>query len=223
MKLIFLISSVWAAVVINQSVGLIGNDVVTLRETQMAVVIEKLLESPEAKNPTLFEVQLKDTRMPELTSAYLLERAAVIEAKSFSIGQANDEEIKNSVALIEKAVAGKSYWRSLDPTPELVKEILATKLTARNFIKIKSESMSSIVTDAEALAYFEKNRMKFGSSPFESFKENIKTFLAQQQRQERLRAWVEILKKKYKVRNLLSENLKTPEQTAETQNPPPGN
>lgn len=223
MKLIFLISSVWSAVVINQSVGLIGNDVVTLRETQMAVVIEKLLESPEAKNPTLFEVQLKDTRMPELTSAYLLERAAVIEAKSFSIGQANDDEIKNSVALIEKAVAGKPYWRSLDPTPQLVKEILATKLTARNFIKIKSESMSSIVTDAEALAYFEKNRMKFGSSPFESFKENIKTFLAQQQRQERLRAWVEILKKKYKVRNLLSENPKTPEQTAETQNPPIGN
>ncbi|MNY60610.1 hypothetical protein D3C86_1971860 [compost metagenome] len=63
--------------------------------------------------------------------------------------------------------------------------------------------MVGIITDQEAQAYYDKNRIKFGSMPFSNFKENIKTFLAQQQLEERLRSWFEVIKRKYKVRNLL--------------------
>jgi hypothetical protein len=36
-------------------------------------------------------------------------------------------------------------------------------------------------------------------------KENIRTFLSQQQLQERLRTWFEVIKRKYKARNFLLE------------------
>jgi hypothetical protein len=152
-----------------------------------------------------------------MVSGYLLERAAVLEAESFTVGTPLEKELKEVLARAEKALAGKAYWKSLECEASCLRQSLTTKMVARNFITIKTESMTSIVTDSEAQAYFERNRLKFGTAPFESFKENIKAFLMKQQRQDRLRAWFEVLKKKYKLRNILLEDSKTPQETATSQ------
>ncbi len=209
---LLLLAFSFAAGIITQSVGLVGKDVVTSREVQMASTIDKIINtSGSAKINSFFEVQPKDPRFAELTTTYLLERAAVMEGESFSVGLVIEDEIKAAIAQIEKATQGKSYWQSLEPDSETVKKITATKLISRNFIKLRSESMTGIMTDAEAQAYFQKNRLKFGTATFESFKENIKVFLAQQQKEEKLRSWFELLKKKYKIRNLLIEGAKAPQ------------
>jgi hypothetical protein len=217
MNLFLFLASAWGATIINQSVGVVGDDIITSREVQVSLVIENLIED-NSKKPTVFEIQPKDSKFAELSTGYLLQKAAAMEAESFSVGEPDVEELKAMYAKIDKAVAGKSYWQSLEVDPAFLKKIVTTELVAKNFIRIKTESMSTNITDQEAQAYFEKNRLKFGSSPFESFKDNIKTFLAKQQRQERLRSWFEVLKKKYKVRNILVENAKTPEDTANSEN-----
>ena len=79
------------------------------------------------------------------------------------------------------------------------------KLQAKKFINFKADSSVVPVTDEEAERYFKENRSKFGAMPFENFKENIKTFLARQQVDRRLRDWFEVLRNKYKVRNLASK------------------
>ncbi len=201
----------WAAT-ITQSAGIVGQDVVTSREVQIAAVIDKILNEPNANKTTgLYEIQIKDEKFPELTTTYLLERAAVLEGESFSVGQVKDAELKEAFNQVEKVTGSKSYWQGLEADPATVKKIILIKLISRNFIKIKSESMSGIITDAEAKTYFERNRLKFGSSTLDNFKENIKVYLAQQQKEEKLRSWFELLKKKYKIRNLLIESMKAPQ------------
>ncbi len=209
--LLLLFAFTWAAT-ITQSAGIVGQEVITSREIQIAAVINKILNDPNSgKSSVLYEVQIKDPKFAELTTTYLLERAAVLEGESFSVGQVKDVELKEAFNQVEKAVSGKSYWQGLEADPATVKKIILIKMISRNFIKIKAESMSGIVTDAEAQTYFERNRLKFGASTLDSFKENIKVYLAQQQKEEKLRSWFELLKKKYKIRNLLIESTKAPQ------------
>lgn len=209
--MLLLLSFTWAAA-ITQSVGIVGADVITSREVQMAAVIDKILgETAANKSKTLYELQVKDAKFAEVTTTYLLERAAVMESESFSVGQSKDSESKEALDQVEKMTSGKAYWQSLEPDALTVKKIIFTKLISRNFIKIKSESMAGIVTDNEAQTYFERNRLKFGTSTFDTFKANIKVFLAQQQKEEKLRSWFELLKRKYKIRNLLIESMKAPQ------------
>jgi hypothetical protein len=219
MNVFLLAVTAFSALIINQSVGIVDKNIITAREVQVALVIEKILDNQKG----LFEIQPQDPKFPKLVSTYLLEKAAVIEADSFAVGHADENEVKEALAKIEKTTAGKSYWKSLEATSDYTKQILTTKLVARNFIKFKTESMTSIITDAEAQAYFERNRAKFGAAPFEAFRDNIKTFLTKQQRQQRLRSWFEVLKKKYKIRNILLEDAKTPQETADSQAKPSGN
>jgi glutaredoxin-related protein len=195
--------------VISQSVGQVGGRVVTSREVQISAVLDRILfPTKDAKTAgVIHEVRLGDAGMMNEVTALLLEVVVDREAESFSVAKVSDEEVEQSLRKIEKAVEGKAYWQSLEVSSSELKKFVLQKLTAKAFIQFKTNSMVGVISDAEALAYYEKNRLKFGDMPFATFKENIKTFLAQQQLEERTRAWFEIIRRKYKVRNILAENL----------------
>lgn len=198
-----------APTVVSQSVGQVGDRVVTSREVQISAVLDRILfPSKDGKGGNgLYEVRLGDSKMMNEVTALLLEVVVDREAESFSVATITQEQVQQALRKIEKAVEGKPYWQSLQVSPAELKRFVTQKLTAKTFIQFKTNSMVGIVSDSEALAYYEKNRLKFGDVPFASFSNNIKTFLAQQQLEERTRAWFEIIKRKYKVRNILAENL----------------
>lgn len=220
--------SVAALTVVSQTVGAVGDEIVSTRDVQIQAALEKVLfPSKETKasaslgveksdNKTqktkkqssasgLFEVHLKDTHFQSELSSTLLELVIQKEAESFRVAQPSDDELKESVQKAEKAVAGHSYWTQLEVGAKELSAVVKRKLTAKKFIKIKTDLMSALVTDQDALNYYEKNRLKFGQLPFSNFKENIKTYLAQQQMEERLKTLFEVIKRKYKVRNYLVE------------------
>jgi hypothetical protein len=196
-------------VVVSQSVGQVGDRIVTSREVQISAVLTRALFPVKDAKPaaSLYEVRLGDSVIMGEVTALLLEVVVDKEAESFSVAKVSEEQLQQSLRKIEKAVEGKTYWDSLEVSPAELKKLVLQKLTAKAFIQFKTNSMVGVVSDSEALAYYEKNRLKFGDLPFSSFKENIKTFLAQQQLEERTRAWFEIIKRKYKVRNILAENI----------------
>jgi len=193
--------------VISQSVGQVGGRVVTSREVQISAVLDRILFPTKDAKTTLHEVRLGEPGMMNEVTALLLEVVVDREAESFSVARVSDTEVEQSIRKIEKAVEGKAYWQSLEVSSAELKKFVVQKLTAKAFIQFKTHSMVGVISDAEALAYYEKNRLKFGDMPFATFKDNIKTFLAQQQLEERTRAWFEIIRRKYKVRNILAENL----------------
>lgn len=197
---------VQGATVVTRTVGQVADYVVTSREVQITAVIEGVL-FPAAKKDgnKLVEVRLMDEEFNKKLTSTLLETVVAMEAENFNVGSLTDAEVNSAVATVEKAVSGKSYWNDLEVSAKELKKLVRRKLEAKSFLKFKSTSMSGIISDQEAQTYYEKNRAKFGSLPFSSFKGNIKTFLAQQQLEERLRSWFEVIKRKYKVRHFLSE------------------
>lgn len=195
----------FAATVVTETVGQVSEYVVTSREVQIAMVIENVLFPPKTPLKGLYEVRAGQTEFRNAVTNVLLEAVVAMEAENFNVAAISDEELKTAVSKVERAVSGKAYWGDLEVSSAELKRFTARKLTAKSFWKFKSSSMTGIITDQEAQAYYDKNRVKFGSHPFESFKDNIKTFLAQQQLEERIRAWFEVIKRKYKVRNFVAD------------------
>ena len=205
---IFTISVVAAPVVVSESVGQAGDRVITSREVQISAVLEKIIEPPKAnaKNlNALYESRPGDKNFSSDVTALLLETVAHLEAESFDMSLVKEADLKASIEKVEKAVRGKSYWDNLEVSDAELKKMMERKILSKNFIKFKTDSMSSIITDQEAQGYYERNRANFGNLPFPSFRDSIKSFLARQQLQDRLRSWFEVIKRKYKVRNFLVE------------------
>lgn len=204
------VSEAATSLVVSQSVGQVGDRVITSREVQISAVLDRILFPGKASKGGggIFEIRLRDPGMVNEVTAVLLEVVVHREAESFSVAKVSEEQMQETLRTVEKAVEGKSYWRSLEVGDAELKRYILQKLMAKAFVQFKTNSMVGIVSDTEALAYYEKNRLKFGDLPFATFKENIKSFLVQQQLEERTRSWFEIIKRKYKVRNILAENLK---------------
>lgn len=200
----FIALPTWAASVVTESVGQVADHVVTSREVQICTVIDNVLYPGKNKPNGLVETRPEQAAefRNHLTSV-LLESVIALEAESFNVGMIDDRELTEAISKVEKATAGKSYWAQLEVSSVELKKFTNRKLAAKSFLAFKTGSMSGIITDQEAQAYYDKNRVKFGSTPFAGFKENIKAFLAQQQMEERLRTWFEVIKRKYKVRNFI--------------------
>lgn len=203
---LFTFQTAMAAVLVTQTVGQVSDHVVTSREVQIALVIEGVLfPSPKAPAKSLNETRPGNPDFRTAVTAVLLEAVVAIEAENFNVSNISNEEVSAAVAQIEKATAGRAYWNELEVSAQELKTFTTRKLMAKSFLKFKTSSMSGIITDQEAQDYYERNRVKFGSSSFDSFKDNIKTYLAQQQLEERIRSWFEVIKRKYRVRTFVAE------------------
>lgn len=167
------------------------------------MVMENILFPPKIPLKGLYEIRPSSDQFRNAVTSVLLEIVVSFEAENFNVATVSDDDLKGTLGKIEKAVAGKAYWDELDVSPKELKKFTLRKLLAKNFLQFKTSSMAGIITDQEAQAYYDQNRVKFGSSSFESFKANIKSFLAQQQLEESLRSWFEVVKRKYKVRNFI--------------------
>ncbi len=192
----------FAAVVVSESVGQVAETVITSREVQIAAVIDQVLY-PVKGSAGIRELKVESSEFRQQVANVLLEAVVSIEAENFNVGTVSEDDLVVAINKVGRATAGNAYWNRLEVTDAELSRVTSRKLVAKAFLKFKSNSMLGMITDQEAQAYYEKNRVKFGSMPFANFRDNIKSFLAQQQLEERLRSWFEIIKRKYKVRNLL--------------------
>lgn len=192
-----------AAPMVTETVGQVADYVATSREVQIVTAIERVLFATKANS---LELHPEQPEFRNAVTSVLLEVVVAMEAENFSVAGVSAKEIDEALGKVQKAVSGKSFWSQLEVTEPELKKLITRKFIAKNFLKFKTNSLTGIVTDQEAEGYFEKNRLKFGNMSFAYFKENIKTFLAQQQLEERLRSWFEVIKRKYKVRNFIVDH-----------------
>ncbi len=181
--------------------GQVGQKIITSREVQISAVIESVLNQQKSEKIVVKIPEIKSATFQIELSRVLLEISADNESKLFNVIELAESEISNSIELVTKSTLQNSEWNKMDVQAGEIKEIVKRKLSAKKFIRFRTSSMSSIVTDAEALQYYESNRLKFGSLPYDGFKDNIKSFLSQQILEERLRGWFDVLKKKNKARS----------------------
>ncbi len=192
--------------IVSQAVAQAGTQVVTSREAQISYMMDQALNTPTKKGVVPerkgWQLDPKSDAFQKHLAQILLEIVVQLEAENFSIGQVSPEEISQHEKFLEEQMKGWGPWKELEVAPGEVQKMLLRKLRAKNFLKFKMESSGVQVTDEEAKAFYDKNKAKFGTQPFSQFKDSIKELLSQEQIQEKLKDWFEILKRKYRVRYL---------------------
>lgn len=179
--------------VFSRTVGSVDGASFTSRQTLLSMAVGHAMQE-KSNDPLSVQPRLSDV------SALLLDEALTREAGSFGLAETDAAEKNKVVSATQKLIAGKDVLKNAEFSSEEIQSMAARRLVASKLIEMRSETMRGTVSDHEAQMYFEKNRVKFGTLPFESFKENIKKYLSEQQQEQRLRSWFEILRRKYKIK-----------------------
>lgn len=195
------------AELISTAAGRAGDVVVTSREVVIGHLVESALYA-EGKPPAT--IKLNEVRSREFireTTAALIEVAVDLESKIFQGTKffTTKELIAAQSHLALKRLKYNKDWKRLEVSSKEVEQIVGRKLRSKEFIKFKISSSTIPISDKEAEGYFKANPSKFENLAFESFKDNIKGFLTKQQLDHRMKDWLELLQRKYHVRNFLAE------------------
>ena len=194
-------SNAVASRLITKVVGELSDRIVTSREIQINEALEQAISD---KTSGLRIMSVKDPAFPGDVTRVLNEWAVYLEAQSFSAKPPLRAEAQKRLRAVLDVWTPRADWQSLEVSEGELREQMERKLLAKEFIRLKTDASQAPITDADASAYFKKNRLKFGNLPFEDFRENIKTFLAKQQTDRRLKEWFEVLNRKYRTRNYVS-------------------
>jgi hypothetical protein len=187
-----------------QVVGEAKDHFLTTREVRINDAIEQVLTSKAENGKALQVLTGSEKSFPQQVNDVLVEWIIYFEAQSFSAQPIDKVDLQKSEDLVKTRLSPLSDWKKMEVSDQELRETLSRKLTAKSFMKLKTESSLMPVTDADALDYYKKNRVKFGNAPFENFQENIKNYLKQQQMDRRMKDWLEVLERKYKVRNFIA-------------------
>jgi hypothetical protein len=205
-------SPLLASELVSKGVGQVAGYVVTSREVVISNIFEQVLlnmsisqADKKSINKSTWLLKTDSQEFQKRLSQVMIEILVKMEAESFSVAQVSGEEIKAESQAIKQELKDWSEWKKLEVSDAEVDQILNRRKMAKNFLKFKTESSGVIISDLEAKNYFEKNRVKFGGAGFPQFKEGIKELLSQQQLEDKLKDWFEILKRKYRVRFLKND------------------
>ena len=188
------------------SAGQYMDRVVTSRQVHMSFFVEKVLFGKIDKGEVKEFYSVQSKEFAREVTAVLMEEVVYEESKGFQVTQVANEEVLEAKKKLLGLAAKSAIWISLKVSDNELNQLIRKKLQAKKFIRFKVDSSTVPITDDEARAYFEENRLKFGNLPYENFKQNIRAFLGRKQIDKRLKDWFEVLQNKYKVRNFFSEN-----------------
>lgn len=191
--------------VVSLAAGQAQDHIVTSREVELSFLIEAALFE-EGKSPAAVKkADIKSPAFVKKVTAVLLEWSVYFEAQNFATVKVAENELQEAEEKAWERLKDNARWKELEPVRSEVRQMIRRKFQAKEFIRFKADASSVPITDGEARKYFEQNRLKFGNLPFENFRDTIKTFLAREQMDERLKDWFDVLQSKYQVRNFLAE------------------
>ncbi|MFN8845385.1 MAG: hypothetical protein ACK5V3_06320 [Bdellovibrionales bacterium] len=206
MKLLFCIFlygiSAWSQKVVTQTVGTSAFQVVTSRDVKASVILDQVLKNKAPEN-------YRELSSDEVNRV-LFEFAIYRESQNLSAVKLNESDFKALISDVENRLKNRQDWKALEASQIELKNWLERKRVAMTFFDLKVNSLIGIVTEDEIKDYFDKNRIKFGSSSFESQKNSILLFLKKQNQKQRIEDWVSALKSKYQVRNDLTPSTENP-------------
>jgi hypothetical protein len=126
-----------------------------------------------------------------------------LEATEIGSKSADKAEVNRLVKVVTETWKGAQDWEKLEASIGEIRDVIDRKLAAQSLERLKGDASLVNVSDAEALQYYKKNRLRFGNLPFENFKDNIKAALIRTQTERRLIEWRAVLRRKYRVRTFV--------------------
>ncbi len=185
---------------VTRVVGEVGPRIVTSREVRMNEAVGQVLQGAVSLKRVL---SATDPNFPTQVLRVLDEWTVFLEAGEIGSKPTDKAEIQRLAKAVADGWKTNSEWDKIEPSVSEIREIVERKLIAQSLERLKSDASMVNVTDAEALQYYKKNRLRFGNMPFENFKDNIKAALVRSQTERRLFEWRSVLRRKYRVRNFV--------------------
>jgi hypothetical protein len=193
-----------AVVLLTRAVGEVGDRIITSREVRINDAIEQVMTEAKDSGAAPRVLNGSEKIFPAEVAKILDEWIVYLEAKTLSSQPLARGDIGAAIKKVHEQWDGKAGWQELEVSAEELRDTIERKLIAKEFERLKSDPQLAPVSDEDALAYYRKNRLRFGSLPFATFKDNIKTYLIKNQTERRLAEWREVLRRKYKVRNFIA-------------------
>jgi hypothetical protein len=188
---------------VTTAVGQIKENFITSRQVNMSYFVETVLYSSKNKKIPDSFYSLQSKEFSREVTAVLLEEVVNMDSIDIEAMRPLESEITEAKNKFNSMAGKNPLWIQLSVNDGELTELIRKKLRSKKYIRFKVDSSVVPITDDEAKAYFEENRIKFGNLPFENFKQNIRAYLGRQQIDKRLKDWFEILQSKYKVKNLI--------------------
>jgi hypothetical protein len=200
-----------ATKILSVTVAQVAEQVITSREVMISAALDQgqLLKSQTPSKVKLEPLpQLGSDAFANQLSMLVLEHLVILEADSFSIAQISQEEVTHEAQALTELFKDWSEWKKLEVTANELEAQVSRSMRAKNFLRYKTESMGLHISEQETRDYYQKNRVKFGNLPFEKMKDSIREYLSQRNIETKMKDWVQILKKKYRVRMIPYEDIK---------------
>ena len=188
-------------------VASIENHILTNRDVETNFMVDRALYNDSQVSPPTLGTEEFNQSLNRL----LVEMMVSEEATFFEVAKVTPADVEESFQNVKKHISASTStsdrWRKLSVKDQDLKAMVSRKLRANRFIKYKSNSSFVEPSDEEARDYFKKNRLKFGTMEFESFKGSIQKFLGKRNAEDRLRDWFDILRKKHQVTNFMTGSI----------------
>ncbi len=189
------------AALIDRTIAIIGDEVLTYREIQKIFVVSRLADGSKV---TLFKDELSEKDYEnardyaiktEIVKAYLNRIALKSPSEEFESRKVYDK-IKDSF----KKDRFKRFLDFYEIDQTSILSIIKDKLIMERFFS-RAALLSENVSDSEVKEYYDKEKEgKFYGSPYNDIKEHIRKYLKNRKRQERINAWLNEQKRQIKVR-----------------------
>lgn len=179
---------------LNGTAASVGKDLITVQEAYIYRALQRF------KNREYPVVQIETgENLKRTVQKAAFEHMVYLELKSF-------EFEGSSRAGIEKEIQeGKRHkpkeWESIASKFQVSEKDLTERYyrgyEVERFMQKKVDTLTPMITDAEAERFFKENPTRFKGSSFEQMKANIQVLLKKQHIQKGLEEWIQFLKEKY--------------------------
>jgi len=183
-----LLNPSWGSPTLIATIAQVRNHVITSRELAIHQELDKVLgtRSDKAKAGQPLELLIRE---------WLL----FYEAKIFYNNSVPSSEIESE---LKKAVSGlkiKNSWQKLAISQEEVREKIMRRLEADRLFLFKKKASVLPIPLSELEAEYTQNKVQYGGASFGEVREKIRKLKAEENLNQRLEQWFQVLEKKYSV------------------------
>ncbi len=195
----------WCAspIILNGTAATVGNRLVTIQDARFYRALQRFREGES----DVFRAE-EGEELRRTVQKLVLDEMVFAEMKSFQFEAGNRAEAeKNLRAERSKGKSREGVWKEFllrfGKTEAVAVDRLHKTLQVDKFLQKKVETLTPIVTEAEAERYFQQNQSRFYGNTFDHLKPSIILRLKKERMQKGLEEWVKFLEDKYGVNNLL--------------------
>jgi hypothetical protein len=187
-------------ILVDGTAAVVGKSLITVQDAYFYRALQRYREGTNE----LFERETGDV-LKRTVQKMALEEMVFTEMKSFKLqGEVHSEA--EEVVRLRKA-KDKGAWEELlrryGRSDLSAIERLSKSLSVEHFLERKVETLTPVITEAEAETYFRQNQPRFQGSVFESLKPSIVRILRKERMEKALEDWVHFLRDKYGLTNFL--------------------